>query len=296
MHTRPLNAHVNGVTLTGVEAGPVDGEPVVLLHGFPDFWYSWRYQIPALADAGFHVIAPNLRGYDTSSKPPSVRDYTVDVIAKDIVELIEQHCDGIANVVGHDWGGGIAWYLAMEHRERIDRLAILNAPHPLAFRREFFRTSQWLRSWYMLFFQLPWLPEATMRWHDHWLLRRTLRSGPARDSEASLERYLSAVSHPRALESMMNYYRALVRSDAPQLLARIDHPTILLWGDRDPYLVRELNEGLHGAVSKLKVVRFLNAGHWVHHDEVALVNQQLLQHLKRESQGEISTTAISSRI
>jgi pimeloyl-ACP methyl ester carboxylesterase len=279
LRTRAFEARVNGVTLTGVEAGPREGESIVLLHGFPDFWYSWRYQIPALADAGFHVLAPNLRGYATSSKPPRVIDYTIDVLARDIVGLIDQKCEGLAHVVGHDWGGGIAWFLAMEHPEYLDRLAILNAPHPLAFRREFLRTSQWLRSWYMLFFQLPWVPEALLRFNDHALLRRALRDGPAHNVH-DVTRYLAEMKRPHALKSMINYYRALVRTDAVQLLRRIDHPAILLWGDRDPHLVPQLAEGLHGAVSKLKVVRFLNAGHWVHHEEVALVNQQLIQHFR----------------
>lgn len=277
METRDFSATVNGVTLTGVEAGPRDGAPIVLLHGFPDFCYSWRFQIPALAGAGFHVIAPNLRGYATSSKPPRVCDYAIDVLAQDIVELIEQNCGGRAHVVGHDWGGGIAWYLAMKHPQVVDRLAILNAPHPLAFRREFLRTTQWLRSWYMFFFQLPWLPEALLGYDNFAIARRSLRRGPARSND-DLARYIEAFAQPRALESMVNYYRALFRSPEALLIARIDRPTLLLWGDRDPYLVRQLSEGLHGTVPGLRVMRFLQAGHWVHHDETTLVNQALLRH------------------
>src|SRR5690348_14482410 len=196
METRNFSADVNGVTLTGVEAGPRDGAPVILLHGFPDFCDSWRYQIPSLASAGFLVIAPNLRGYATSSKPPCVCDYAIDIVARDIVELIEQRCGGRAHVAGHDWGGGIAWYLAMKHSPVVDRLAILNAPHPLAFRREFLRTSQWLRSWYMFFFQLPWLPEAILRWNNFEMIRRSLRLGPARTND-DLARYLEAIAKPR---------------------------------------------------------------------------------------------------
>jgi pimeloyl-ACP methyl ester carboxylesterase len=284
MALRPFSERVNGIVLTGIEGGPRTGEPVVLLHGFPEFWYSWRHQIPALADAGFYVIAPNLRGYDTSSKPPSVSDYTIDRLSQDVFELIERKCNGRAHVVGHDWGGVIAWHLAMAHAQCIDRLAILNAPHPLAFRREFLRTSQWLRSGYMLFFQFPWIPETLLRWTDYRLIRRTLRAGPARDSAASVNLYITALSRPHALESMINYYRAIVRSDAAQLVARIDVPTIMLWGDRDPYLAPQLTEGLHGAVSKLRVMRFLNAGHWVHHDEPAWVNAQLIKHFTAGNQ------------
>jgi epoxide hydrolase 4 len=285
---RTFSATVNGITLTGLEAGPREGAPIVLLHGFPDFSYSWRHQIPALARAGFHVVAPNLRGYDTSSKPPRVTDYAIDIVAQDIVRLIEQKCDGRAHVAGHDWGGGIAWFLAMEHPQMINRLAILNALHPIAFQREFFRTSQWLRSWYMLFFQLPWLPEAVLRWNDYALARRALRKGAARDGDASVARHLAALSRPRALESMINYYRALLRSDAARTIARIDLPTLMLWGDRDPYLVRQLTEGLHGAVTNLRVVRFLQAGHWVHHDETDAVNAELIKHFRASESTEAS--------
>ncbi len=277
MEMREFSATVNGVTLTGVEAGPRDGAPIVLLHGFPDFCYSWRFQTPALADAGFHVLAPNLRGYATSSKPPRVCDYAIEVLAKDIVESIETKCGGHAHVVGHDWGGGIAWYLAMKFSQVVDRLAILNAPHPLAFRREFLRTTLWLRSWYMFFFQLPWLPEAMLRWDNFAIIRRSLRYGPARSDDDSAP-YIEMLSQPRALESMINYYRALLRSSEAQLIARIDRPTLLLWGDRDPFLVRQLTEGLHGTVPGLRVMRFLQAGHWVHHDETDLVNQTILRH------------------
>src|SRR5262249_22187334 len=144
---------LNGLAFHYVEAGT--GPLVVLLHGFPEFWYAWRHQIPALAGAGYYVVAPDLRGYNESDKPLGVRNYRIELLVQDVVALIEHTGVRRAVVVGHDWGGVIAWQLAMDHPERVDRLVILNAPHPAAFLRELRRPTQLLRSAYMLFFQLP---------------------------------------------------------------------------------------------------------------------------------------------
>src|SRR5262245_58570023 len=154
-------AVVNSVRLHYAEAG--EGPLVVLLHGFPEFWYSWRHQIKGLAAAGFRVIAPDLRGYNESDKPPGIASYRLELLTQDIVELIQHAGEKRAHVVGHDWGGGIAWWLAMQNPQVVERLVILNAPHPVAFFRELRRPAQLLKSWYMFFFQLPWLPEVMLR-------------------------------------------------------------------------------------------------------------------------------------
>src|SRR4051794_731441 len=152
------HAEVNGVRLHYVEAGQRGRPAVVLLHGFPEFWYSWRNQIPALAAAGFHVIAPDMRGYNTSGKPPRVRDYRVETLVDDVVSLARQ-VGGRVHLVGHDWGGVVAWLTAMWRPDVVDRLAVLNVPHPVPYLREVRRGFvQLLRSWYVFFFQLPWLP------------------------------------------------------------------------------------------------------------------------------------------
>src|SRR5579884_3024966 len=155
------HASVNGVRLHYVEAGR--GPLVVLLHGFPEFWYSWRHQIPALAAAGFRVLAPDLRGYNESDKPPGVAAYGLERVAGDVAALVRHAGERRAAVVGHDWGGGIAWWLAMHRPDVVGRLAVLNAPHPAAFRRELRTPGQLLRSWYVFFFQLPALPEWLFR-------------------------------------------------------------------------------------------------------------------------------------
>src|SRR5712671_1297489 len=156
------------------------GPLVLLLHGFPECWVSWRNQLPALAQAGFRAVAPDLRGYGKSDKPPGLDAYRIEVLARDIARLVEALGADRAHVVGHDWGGAVAWFFAMWHPERLDRLAILNAPHPARFSRALKRPRQFLRSSYTLFFQVPWLPEALLRAGDFFMLRRLFRSDPER--------------------------------------------------------------------------------------------------------------------
>src|SRR5215212_3486762 len=163
---------VGGLRLHCVQAGT--GPLVVLLHGFPEFWYAWRHQLPALADAGYRVVAPDLPGYNTSDKPPRVRDYRPRALAQEVADLIAALGADSATVAGHDWGGGLAWLLAMHHPERVQRLVVLNAPHPIRFLKGLRSPRQLRRSWYMLAFQLPWLPERLVAASDF----RALRRGP----------------------------------------------------------------------------------------------------------------------
>ena len=167
----------NGITLHVVEAGPQDGRPVFLLHGFPEFWWGWRHQIEPLARAGNRVIAPDQRGYNLSEKPEGIEAYTIDKLAADVLALADSRNLTRFALVGHDWGGLVAWHLASTRPDRVKRLMILNAPHP-AIVRPFMRShpSQLLRSAYVAFFQVPWLPEAVLRAGDFYLLRRAMRS------------------------------------------------------------------------------------------------------------------------
>jgi pimeloyl-ACP methyl ester carboxylesterase len=242
--------------------------------------YGWRHQLPALAAAGFRAIAPDLRGYGRSPKPPRVRDYRVELLAADVLELIRRQCGGRAHVVGHDWGGVIAWHLAMHHPEVVERLVILNAPHPAAYFRELRRPAQALRSWYVLFFQLPWLPEVTMRWNDFAALRRVYMVD-AGFTKADASRYVEAFADRRSLASAVNYYRAVFR-EAQALrrrVRRIEAPTLVVWGMRDRYLVPGLSEGLKPWVSNLRVERLGGATHRVQHDEPDRVNRLMIEFL-----------------
>ena len=245
---------------------------MILLHGFPEFWYSWRHLMPALAEAGYHVIAPDLRGYNLSGKPQGVASYTIDTLADDIAALIHHAGERRAHIIGHDWGGAVAWHLAMRHREVVERLVILNAPHPRAFARELRRPRQLWRSRYMLLFQLPRLAEAVIARNDFAIIRRILRKGPVRPdafTDVDIDRYVHALARPWALTSAINYYRAAMRfrpHRIPGFSSRIDARTLLIWGERDQYLDIGLSEGLERWVPNITVEYLPDASHWVMSD------------------------------
>jgi pimeloyl-ACP methyl ester carboxylesterase len=249
------------------EAG--NGPLVILLHGFPEFWYSWRHLMPALAEAGYHAIAPDMRGYNLSGKPQGVEAYAIDTLAEDIAALIRHAGERRAHIIGHDWGGAVAWHLAMRHREMVDRLVILNAPHPRAFVRRLRTPGQLWRSRYMLYFQLPRLPEALIRRNDFAAIRRILREEPTRAgafSDLDIDRYVAALARPWALTSALNYYRAAARvrpTHPPGYSSRIEAPTLLIWGDRDKHLAPELTRNLERWVPTLTVEHLPDASHWV---------------------------------
>jgi pimeloyl-ACP methyl ester carboxylesterase len=283
-------ADLGDVRLHYVEAGT--GPPVVLLHGFPEFWYSWRYQIPALAAAGFHAVAPDMRGYNWSDKPSSVHSYRVEVLAHDVERLIRACGATRAAVVGHDWGAIVAWWFAMLHPERLTRLAILNVPHP-AYTLEpgLMRAAgvpvwrQLLRSWYVFFFQLPGLPEAMLRAGTFAAVRRTLRRDPVRPdafTDADITRYVEALAQPGALTATVNYYRALLRRNPGAMharLRRIEAPVLVIWGERDRYLEAGLADPPRRWVPNARVERLPDASHWVQLDRPERVNALLLEFL-----------------
>jgi pimeloyl-ACP methyl ester carboxylesterase len=269
---------VNGIRLHYVEAGA--GPRVVLLHGFPEFWFSWRHQIPALAAAGFRAIAPDLRGYNESERPSRVRDYRVQTIVADIAGLIVATGPGPAFVVGHDWGGVIAWRLASLYPERVAKLAILNAPHPAAYRRLLRHgLGQWLRSWYILAFQIPGLAEWLIRRGDFAMLDRLWRRQPRRPfSDAEIAEYKKALAVPSGLTGPLNYYRAALRypGDLYREPQSVTMPTLVLWGMQDPYLSPALAD-VERWVPELRVQRFDDATHWLQHDAPEQVNEQLVR-------------------
>jgi epoxide hydrolase 4 len=271
-------AKVGDQQLHYVEAG--DGPLVVLLHGFPEFSYGWRHQIRPLAAAGFHVVAPDMRGYNLSSKPDSVAAYDTGQLADDISGLIRERRAESAMLVGHDWGGTVAWVTAMQHPEVVERLAILNAAHPRKLTQGLHHPGQLRRSWYFFFFDLPELPESVVR-ADNWRFfrhfLRDARSGAFTDQD--MERYVQAWSQPGAASGMINYYRNSVRQSpkrAEAQLRPIQAPTLVIWGEDDRYLNPELAEPDHDDVPNLDhVERLPDASHWVHHDEPERVTRLL---------------------
>ncbi|MGH7899509.1 MAG: alpha/beta fold hydrolase [Candidatus Binatia bacterium] len=276
----------NGIRFHYVTAG--EGPLVLLLHGFPQFWYAWRHQIPALASR-FRVVAPDLRGYGDTEKPPRVSDYRTGVLAADVAELVRALGEKKAHVVGHDWGGGVAWITATDHPEVVDRLAVLNCPHPKVFARAL-RSSirQLARSWYMFFFQLPLVPEWTFQLAPQQMMERMFRRMAIRKdtfSDEDLREFRASLEKPGALTAAINYYRATFRNfSAMRELEREDKkisaPTMLIWAENDIALGKELTYGmepLFGAPFRIEYVP--NCSHWVNEEQPELVNRLLLEFL-----------------
>jgi len=277
-------ATINGVRLHYVEYGK--GPLVILLHGFPECWYAWRFQLPALAEAGFRVIAPDLRGYNLSEKPRGVGQYRLELLANDVKGLIRALDADSAVLVGHDWGGVIAWYLAMHEPRLVRKLIILNAPHPQRYLEELRSPGQLLRSWYVFFFQLPWLPELLIRAGGFAGLKHRLRHEPVHVNAfdpATIDVYRQALAQPGALTAAINYYRAGLRcllGGLPQQIKTIDSPTLIIWGEQDRYLGRRLLEGLEPWVADLTLERIADASHWVQAEAPERVNERILQFMK----------------
>jgi epoxide hydrolase 4 len=281
---------VNGVTLHVVQGGPEKGPLVMLLHGFPEFWYGWRSQIPALATAGYRVWAPDQRGYDRSDKPPRVADYALDRLGGDVIGLIEASGRPKVYLVGHDWGAMVAWWVAGHAPQLLQRMVVINVPHGSVMARTLRRNPrQMLRSWYTLFFQLPWLPERLMSLGNWALAARALQrtSRPGTFTPADIENYKLAWSQPGAMRSMLNWYRAAFRAGRRDGIAgvpeRISVPTLLIWGARDHALSRTMARPSIERCDDGHLVMIETATHWVHHEEPDRVNALITQFLADDS-------------
>ena len=284
-------AQVGDIRLHYAECGSNNDRLVILLHGFPEFWYSWRHQLPVLGER-YHVVAPDMRGYNLSDKPSRVNDYRIEFLVDDVVRLIKHFGKNKAAIVAHDWGAGVAWGLAQKHPEVVSKLVTMQVPPPAAWRANFtFR--QLRRSWYMFFFQLPRLPEwwasandfARM---DEMYRKTSLRAGAF--SEDDIAAYKEALRQPRALTSAINYYRANVfRSllhggvetpDDEKDKGRIRVPTLFIYGEHDmailPSTVRDLGSFIDAPYRELRIP---DSGHWVQNEAVEEVNTALLEFL-----------------
>jgi pimeloyl-ACP methyl ester carboxylesterase len=268
-----------------VEAG--HGPTVVLLHGFPEFWYSWRNQIPALVAAGYRVIAPDLRGYNESSRPQEIESYCLPDLVRDVAGLITQCGDAPVTLIGHDWGGVIAWLVPRLHPALVGKLIVLNAPHSGPLLRELRRsTQQKMRLSYQLFMRMPMLPELWMRMFGYRNLQRTLRRMAKRAGNfdaAELHEYVDAWSKPGALTGMANYYRALPRSRKALRSSGnqpITNPTLLIWGERDPVFTHATTENFSEWVPNARVAYIEEAGHFVQSDAPEKVNKLIIDFLQ----------------
>ncbi|GAB4462789.1 MAG: alpha/beta hydrolase [Anaerolineales bacterium] len=279
-HTR---IPTNGINLHLVQAGPKSGVPVLLLHGFPEFWYGWKNQIPALAEAGCRVIVPDQRGYNLSDKPKGVKRYRLQELVKDILGLMDALDYEKVNLVGHDWGAVVAWTLAILHPERLHRLGILNVPHPAVMRRFLTRDLEQIRrSWYIFFFQLPRLPERALSANDWRGAVSALRgSGKIHTfNREDIAKYKEAWSQPGAMTAMLNWYRAVIRHmPALPREPRVKVQTLMMWGMKDMALSHRMARPSMDYVDEGSLILFPEATHWVQHDEAEAVNHYLLDFL-----------------
>jgi pimeloyl-ACP methyl ester carboxylesterase len=280
MELEPTYISTNGITLHVMQAGPKSGVPVMLLHGFPEFWYGWKNQIPALVEAGCRVIVPDQRGYNLSDKPKGVKNYRVDELVKDLLGLMDALDYEKVNLVGHDWGAVVAWTLAILHPQRLHRLGIMNVPHPAVMRR--FLThdlEQIRRSRHIFFFQLPWFPERLLTAEDWRGAVSALRgSGKIHTfTQEDIAKYKEAWSQPGAMTAMLNWYRAVIRH-MPKLPKepRVRVPTLMMWGVKDVALSHRMARPSMDYVEEGNLILFPEATHWVQRDEAEAVNHYLV--------------------
>lgn len=279
----------NGLDFELAEAGGGDGDDsplALMLHGFPELNYSWRHQMPMLAARGYRVWAPNLRGYGASSRPGKVRDYALDRLVADVVALIAESGAKQVLLIAHDWGAVIAWAVAILHPELIDRLVIMNVPHPKVAEREIRKWRQLRRSWYMFFFQLPALPEWLLRAGKARAIGRAFTGSavnPERFAPEDVAIYRRAAARPGAVQAMLDYYRALFKyHDSVDLgEGRVTAPTLMIWGEQDVALNIHCLDGTGKWVPDLEIVRLPQASHWVQQDAPDAVNAALADWLDR---------------
>jgi pimeloyl-ACP methyl ester carboxylesterase len=254
---------------------------ILLLHGFPELAYSWRHQMPALARLGYRVWAPDLRGYGGSDRPAKLRDYAIEALMADVAGLIDAAGAREVTLGGHDWGAVIAWFFASRRPRPIDRLVIMNVPHPQLF-RDNMTGRQLVRSLYALFFQIPWLPEKLLGMRGARLIGQAFLGSAVhkeRFPDEVLEVYRAAARQPGALKAMLNYYRAISRGGARRQLKLgfpvIEVPTLMIWGEQDVALGKELTVGTERFVSDLTLRYLPDASHWVQQDAPDTVNAML---------------------
>jgi pimeloyl-ACP methyl ester carboxylesterase len=265
---------VNGITLHAATAGSPAGKVILFLHGFPEFSLGWKKQLLFFAEKGFFAVAPDQRGYNLSSKPKGVKAYRIENLVADVVDLIKQLSTQKIILVGHDWGGGVAWEVAGQHPELIEKLIILNMPLLKVMRQTLKRNPrQMLRSWYAGFFQIPFFPEWFGSLFNFKILEKSMISSANKNtfSRQEMIAYKTAWRNPGAVKAMINWYRAYKYSQPA--LKRISIPTLILWGKKDKFLLPEMAEKSNLLCSKGKLILIEDATHWLHHEKVAKVNQ-----------------------
>jgi len=274
----------DGIHLHVVAAGK--GPPVILLHGFPENWHSWRKQIPVLAAEGFSVLAPDLRGYNLSDRPADQSAYRLEHLVRDVAALVRATGHPRSHIIGHDWGGVIAWAFAAQYPQLVDKLVVLNAPHLKIYFKKVRYPRQMLRSWYVLFFLMPRLPEFVLSAKNYRAVRNMFKRLPACEkafSDEDIEQYIHALASPGALTAALNYYRANIN---PATMRRFAHAmpikarTLVIWGELDPALGVELLDGLDEVAPHVCIRRIPDSSHWVQNEVPAEVNRMLVDFLQ----------------
>lgn len=269
----------NGIKLHYVTQG--EGPLMLMLHGFPEFWYSWRHQIPEFAK-DYKVVALDLRGYNESEKPPQQSAYVMSEFIKDVKGVIQGLGYDRCVLVGHDWGGMIAWHFAYTHPEMLERMIVLNIPHPAKLAEGLRTPQQLLRSWYVFFFQLPMLPELLIQSSDYQVIESALKGMTIKKStftSADIEAYKDAASRRGSLTAMINYYRNALTNLKPQNWSILQVPTLMIWGEEDKALGKELTYETQTYVRDFSIRYIPNCSHWVQQEQPEFVNQYMQEFL-----------------
>jgi pimeloyl-ACP methyl ester carboxylesterase len=275
----------NGLTFEVDQCGSGD-KFALLLHGFPESKFSWRYQMPLLADLGYTVWAPNMRGYGKSSKPGAVGDYHIDHLVADAAALIDAAKGKDTLLMAHDWGAVVAWNFAIRKVRPLERLVIMNVPHPACMVRELRTWAQRKKSWYIFFFQIPWLPERVLAARGAQAIARAF-SDMAIDKNrfppAVTDEYRRNALEPGALKAMINYYRAGVRAGEKAMNpapGTVDTPTLMIWGEEDTALSKATTIGTDQYVKDLTLRYLPGVSHWVQQEAPETVNAMIEAWLK----------------
>lgn len=280
---RERMVHANGIDLHVIEAGDPGAPLLLLLHGFPEFWWAWRGQLTPLAEAGFHVVAPDLRGFNLSSAPSGVSAYGLDILTADVLALASALGAERFFLAGHDWGAVVSWSLAALCPERLERVICIAGPHPRVWAREVFASPlQFLRSAYIAFFQLPGLPEFWLGFGRFNRLKAAIRRSARgrRVQPGMFEPYEMAWARPSSLTGMLNYYRALPSRREQELAARIDLPVLVVWGGKDRFLGRKVMESSAALCPNGLFVPIEEATHWLHWENPERVTAEMLRFLR----------------
>ncbi len=280
------NWHYNYIQTNGLQLHYVaqgEGHLMLMLHGFPEFWYSWRHQITAFSKH-YRVVAPDLRGYNNSDKPQGIKSYSITELIQDIRGIITGLGYEKCILVGHDWGGALAWHFAHKYPEMLDKLIVLNIPHPAKFVQGLFTPQQLMKSWYIFFFQLPYLPELLFQRNDYQAIASAFTKmaiDKSAFSTTDIQAYKEAAAKPGALTAAINYYRSVFRQLLNQQTSwkKLDVPTLMIWGENDTALGKELTYGTEDYVTNLTIKYIPNCSHWVQQEQPQLVNQYIANFL-----------------